>query len=196
MQIAKHYLAPRQREEKGLKPDQIEFSEAALQAVARHYTREAGVRNLEREIGNICRKYARKLLEGKQPDAAVTPEVVAELLGAPKFKVAEELEDRVKRPGVAVGLAWTPVGGEVLFVEANLARGGRHLTVTGQLGDVMQESTKAALTWVRSMASRLGLESDFLQGPGRSYPCAVGSHTQRRSIGRGHHGDGAGFFAR
>ena len=161
VQIAKHYLAPRQREEKGLKPDQIEFSEAALQAVARHYTREAGVRNLEREIGNICRKYARKLLEGKQPDAAVTPEVVAELLGAPKFKVAEELEDRVKRPGVAVGLAWTPVGGEVLFVEANLARGGRHLTVTGQLGDVMQESTKAALTWVRSMASRLGLESDF-----------------------------------
>ena len=161
VQIAKHYLAPRQREEKGLKPDQIEFSEAALQAVARHYTREAGVRNLEREIGNICRKYARKLLEGKQPDPAVTPELVAELLGAPKFKVAEELEDRVKRPGVAVGLAWTPVGGEVLFVEANLARGGRHLTVTGQLGDVMQESTKAALTWVRSMASRLGLESDF-----------------------------------
>ena len=161
VQIAKHYLAPRQREEKGLKPDQIEFSEAALQAVARHYTREAGVRNLEREIGNICRKYARKLLEGKQPDSAVTPEVVAELLGAPKYKVAEELEDRVKRPGVAVGLAWTPVGGEVLFVEANLARGGRHLTVTGQLGDVMQESTKAALTWVRSMASRLGLESDF-----------------------------------
>ena len=161
VQIAKNYLMPRQREEKGLDPEQIEFSEDALQDVARHYTREAGVRNLEREIGNICRKYARSLLEGKPRDPQVTPEVVAELLGAAKYKVAEELEDRVKRPGVAVGLAWTPVGGEVLFVEATLARGGRHLTMTGQLGDVMQESTKAALTWVRSMASSLGLEPDF-----------------------------------
>jgi ATP-dependent Lon protease len=159
--IARDFLAPRQREENGLKVDQIEFSDRALQDVARYYTREAGVRNLEREIGNICRKYARRILEGKLPEPGVTPEVVARLLGAAKYKVAEELEDRVKRPGVAVGLAWTPVGGEVLFVEANLAPGGRHLTVTGQLGDVMQESTKAALTWVRSMASRLGLESDF-----------------------------------
>ncbi len=159
--IARDYLAPRRIEETGLKVEQIEFSDDALQDVARHYTREAGVRNLEREIGNICRKYARQLLEGNEPEVRVTPKVVTSLLGAPKFKVAEELEERVKRAGVAVGLAWTPVGGEVLFVEANLARGGRHLTVTGQLGDVMQESTKAALTWVRSMATRLGLESDF-----------------------------------
>ncbi len=159
--IARDYLVPRRIEENGLKVEQIEFSDDALQDVARHYTREAGVRNLEREIGNICRKYARQLLEGKEPEVRVTPKVVTGLLGAPKFKVAEELEERVKRAGVAVGLAWTPVGGEVLFVEANLAGGGRHLTVTGQLGDVMQESTKAALTWVRSMATRLGLESDF-----------------------------------
>ena len=161
--IARDYLVPRQREENGLKEGQIEFPDSALQTIVRHYTREAGVRNLEREVGNICRKYARKLLEGKPGDPKVTPETVANLLGVYKYKVAEELEGRVKRPGVAVGLAWTPVGGEVLFVEANLAGGGRHLTVTGQLGEVMQESTKAALTWVRSMAQRLGLEGDFYQ---------------------------------
>ena len=161
VQIASKYLVPRRKEENGLKPDQIEFSEESLQFLTRRYTREAGVRNLEREIGNICRKYARQVLEGKEPAKGVSPETVQELLGVPKFKAEEELEGRVSRPGVAVGLAWTPVGGEVLFVEANLAGGGRNLTITGQLGDVMQESTKAALTWVRSVADRLGLESDF-----------------------------------
>jgi ATP-dependent Lon protease len=159
--IARDYLVPRQREENGLKEDQIQFSEDALQDIVRYYTREAGVRNLEREVGNVCRKYARRLLEQEALAPDVTRDVVSALLGAPKYKVAEELEERVKRPGVAVGLAWTPVGGEVLFVETNMAGGGRHLTVTGQLGDVMQESAKAALTWVRSMASRLGLEDDF-----------------------------------
>ena len=161
VQIAKNYLVPRQIEENGLKPDQIEFDEDALQSVARHYTREAGVRNLEREIGNICRKFARKILEGHPHRPPVTTEVVSTLLGAQKFRIAEELEDRIKRSGVAVGLAWTPVGGEVLFVEASLVGGGRNLTVTGQVGDVMQESTKAAVTWVRSVAHRLGLGADF-----------------------------------
>ena len=164
VQIAASYLVPRQREENGLKPEQIAFSTEALESIARHYTREAGVRNLEREVGNICRKYARKSLEGAMPDPEVTPAIVRELLGAPKFRIAEELEERVSRPGVAVGLAWTPVGGEVLFVEASLAGGGRNLTMTGQLGDVMQESTKAALTWVRSVVDRLGLEEDFYKG--------------------------------
>ena len=164
VQIAASYLVPRQREENGLKPEQIAFSTEALENIARHYTREAGVRNLEREVGNICRKYARKSLEGALPDPEVTPAIVRELLGAPKFRIAEELEERVSRPGVAVGLAWTPVGGEVLFVEASLAGGGRNLTMTGQLGDVMQESTKAALTWVRSVVDRLGLEEDFYKG--------------------------------
>ncbi len=164
VQIAASYLVPRQREENGLKPEQIAFSTEALESIARHYTREAGVRNLEREVGNICRKYARKSLEGVMPDPEVTPAIVRELLGAPKFRIAEELEERVSRPGVAVGLAWTPVGGEVLFVEASLAGGGRNLTMTGQLGDVMQESTKAALTWVRSVVDRLGLEEDFYKG--------------------------------
>jgi ATP-dependent Lon protease len=161
VQIATNYLAPRQTEENGLKPDQIVFEEEALRSVARHYTREAGVRNLEREIGNICRKFARKVLEGEAPDPGVTSSVVSKLLGSQKFRIAEELEDRIKRPGVAVGLAWTPVGGEVLFVEASLVGGGRNLTVTGQIGDVMQESTKAAVTWVRSVAPRLGMEADF-----------------------------------
>jgi ATP-dependent Lon protease len=101
------------------------------------------------------------LLEGKDPRLVVTPGVIEELLGSPKYQLEEEVEERVKRAGVVIGLAWTPVGGDILFVEANVARGGRHLTVTGQVGDVMQESTKAALTWVRSYAVELGLEPDF-----------------------------------
>jgi ATP-dependent Lon protease len=161
VEIGLRYLVPRQREQNGLVEDQIAFGEEALRHIARHYTREAGVRSLEREIGNICRKYARRILEGKAPSPEVTPAVVRDLLGVEKHKFEEELEERVRRPGVAVGLAWTPVGGEVLFVEAALSGGGRNLTVTGQLGDVMQESTRAALTWVRSIAPRIGVEADF-----------------------------------
>src|SRR4029077_10625580 len=112
-------------------------------------------------ISGICRKQARRLLEGKGDTLLVTKDIVVEYLGAPKFRLEEEVEERVKRAGVVIGLAWTPVGGDILFVEANIAKGGRHLTVTGQIGDVMQESTKAALTWVRSVAQQLGLDSDF-----------------------------------
>jgi ATP-dependent Lon protease len=130
-------------------------------SIARHYTRETGVRNLEREISGICRKQARRILEGKGDRLVVTREVVVEFLGTPKYRLEEEVEERVKRSGVVIGLAWTPVGGDILFVEANIAKGGRHLTVTGQIGEVMQESTKAALTWVRSYAIELGLDSDF-----------------------------------
>jgi ATP-dependent Lon protease len=161
VQIARNYLVPRSRENSGLQPDQIEFQDEALHRIVRHYTRETGVRNLERQITSICRKHARRTLEGKDPKLAVTPDVVTELLGALKFSLEEEVEERVRRAGVVIGLAWTPVGGDILFVEANIAKGGRHLTVTGQVGDVMQESTKAALTWVRSYASELGLDSDF-----------------------------------
>jgi ATP-dependent Lon protease len=161
VQIAKNYLVPRGRDASGLRPEQVEFEELALHHIVRHYTRETGVRNLERQITSICRKHARRTLEGKDPNLGVTPEVVAELLGSPKYQLEEEVEERVKRPGVVIGLAWTPVGGDILFVEANVAKGGRHLTVTGQVGDVMQESTKAALTWVRSYALELGLDSDF-----------------------------------
>ncbi len=161
VQIARSYLVPRGRENSGLQPDQIEFQDEALHRIVRHYTRETGVRNLERQLTSICRKHARRMLEGKDPKLAVTPDVVTELLGAPKFSLEEEVEERSKRAGVVIGLAWTPVGGDILFVEANIAKGGRHLTVTGQVGDVMQESTKAALTWVRSYATGLGLDSDF-----------------------------------
>src|SRR5947199_7115253 len=161
VQIARNYLVPRGRENSGLQPDQIEFQDETIHFIVRHYTRETGVRNLERQITSICRKHARRLLEGKDPRLVVTPQVVMELLGAPKYQLEEEVEERVKRPGVVIGLAWTPVGGDILFVEANIAKGARHLTVTGQVGDVMQESTKAALTWVRSYDSGLGLEADF-----------------------------------
>jgi ATP-dependent Lon protease len=161
LQIARRYLVPRGIDNNGLNAEQIEFVDDALSMIARHYTRETGVRNLEREISGICRKQARRFLEGKTEKLVVTRDVVVEFLGIEKFRLAEEVEERVKRPGVVIGLAWTPVGGDILFVEANISKGGRHLTVTGQLGDVMQESTKAALTWVRSAAGPLGLDPDF-----------------------------------
>ena len=161
VQIARNYLVPRGRENSGLKADQIEFQDQALHYIVRHYTRETGVRNLERQITSICRKHARRVLEGKHPHLNVTLDVVTELLGSQKYQLEEEVEERVKRAGVVIGLAWTPVGGDILFVEANISKGARHLTVTGQVGDVMQESTKAALTWVRSYALELGLDPDF-----------------------------------
>ncbi len=161
LQIARQYLVPRGRENNGLTPEQIEFEDEALSMVVRHYTRETGVRNLEREISGICRKQARRMLEGKGDQLTVTRDVVEEFLGLPRYRPEEEVEERVNRPGVVIGLAWTPVGGDILFVEANIAKGARHLTVTGQIGDVMQESTKAALTWVRSKALELGLDADF-----------------------------------
>jgi ATP-dependent Lon protease len=161
LQIARQYLVPRGRENNGLQPDQIDFEDDALSMIVRHYTRETGVRNLEREISGICRKQARRILEGKGDKLIVTRDIVVEFLGLPKYRLEEEIEERVNRPGVVLGLAWTPVGGDVLFVEANISKGARHLLVTGQIGEVMQESTKAALTWVRSKASELGLEGDF-----------------------------------
>ena len=161
LQIARQYLVPRGRENNGLKPEQIEFEDDALSMIVRHYTRETGVRNLEREISGICRKQARRMLEGKGDHLVVTREVVEEFLGLPRYRLEEEVDERINRPGVVIGLAWTPVGGDILFVEANISKGARHLTVTGQIGEVMQESTKAALTWVRSKSQELGLESDF-----------------------------------
>jgi ATP-dependent Lon protease len=161
LQIAKQYLVPRGRDNNGLRQDQIEFEDDALLTVIRHYTRETGVRNLEREISGICRKQARRMLEGKGETLKVTREVVEEFLGLARFRLEEEVEERAKTPGVVIGLAWTPVGGDILFVEANISKGARHLTVTGQIGEVMQESTKAALTWVRSKEQDLNLERDF-----------------------------------
>jgi len=159
--ISFRYLIPRQIEENGITTDQIEFPEEAVRHVIRHYTREAGVRNLERNLGTICRKQARRIAEGKPEKLTVTKEVIQEFLGGIKIRVEGEIAERTKRPGVAVGLAWTPAGGDVLFIEANKMKGKGGFTMTGQIGQVMQESMQAALTWVRSNAERLGIASDF-----------------------------------
>jgi ATP-dependent Lon protease len=161
LHIARRYLVPRQVEENGITAEQIEFPDDALRYIIRHYTREAGVRSLERTIGTICRKQARRLAEGKTEKLIVTNEVIQEFLGGIKIRVEGEIEERTERPGVAVGLAWTPSGGDVLFVEANAMKGKGGFTMTGQIGQVMQESMQAALTWVRSNAAQLGIAEDF-----------------------------------
>ena len=161
--IAERYLIPRQIKENGLEPEMIEFPTAAVGLIARHYTREAGVRRLEQLIGTVCRKTARKVAEGRTEKLVVTTEVVHEYLGGIKVRVDTELAERTKRAGVAVGLAWTPAGGDVLFIEANKMKGKGGFTMTGQIGDVMKESMQAALTWVRSNASSLGLDEDVLK---------------------------------
>jgi ATP-dependent Lon protease len=194
--IAVNYLIPRQIEENGLTKENIRFNENALSHIIQSYTREAGVRNLEREIGTICRKQARRLAEqrslgaasaGESPAAAppaaaetgapgagdgappadllvVTPEVVEEFLRAPRFRKDAEIAERTKKPGVAVGLAWTPAGGDILFIEATkMPGGGKGMTLTGHLGKVMQESMQAALSWVRAHAEQLGIDPEFFQ---------------------------------
>jgi ATP-dependent Lon protease len=161
--IAERYLIPRQIKENGLMPEQIEFPTASVSRIARHYTREAGVRKLEQLIGTVCRKTARKVAEGMTEKLIVTPEIVHEYLGGIKVRVDTEIAERTKRPGVSVGLAWTPVGGDVLFIEANKMKGKGGVKMTGQLGDVMKESVDAALTWVRSNATVIGLDEDVLK---------------------------------
>lgn len=161
--IAERYLVPRQIKENGITPELIEIPTESVAMIARHYTREAGVRRLEQLIGTVCRKTARKVAEGLTEKLIVTPEVVHEFLGGIKVRVDTEIAERTKRPGVAVGLAWTPAGGDVLFIEANKMKGKGGFSITGQIGDVMKESMQAALTWVRSNASTLGLDEDVLK---------------------------------
>jgi ATP-dependent Lon protease len=162
--IAKRFLIPRQTTEHGLKlGDQIEFSDEALHEIIHSYTREAGVRNLEREIANLIRKQARRIAEGKLEKQIVTPEVVHATLGVPKFRLEKEVEERVQKPGVSVGLVWTPVGGDIVFIEATSMRGGKQFTMTGHLGEVMQESMRAALSWVRAHAEEYGIDPDFFR---------------------------------
>jgi len=170
IQIARKHLVPKQVRDHGLtttggtpsagEAAQIRFTDAALTILIRHYTREAGLRNLEREIATITRKIAKRRVEGHVEPVEVTPDLVGELLGAPRFLV-EELEERTRVPGVTVGLAWTPAGGDILFIEATRMKGSKTLMLTGQLGDVMKESAQAALSWVRSHANELGIRSDF-----------------------------------
>jgi ATP-dependent Lon protease len=164
LHIAHKYLIPKQATEHGLKVgEQIEFTDEGLREIIHSFTREAGVRNLEREIATITRKQARRIAEDKMEKMTVTPEVVREFLGVPKFRTEKEVEERVKRPGVAVGLVWTPVGGDIIFIEATRMRGGKQFTMTGHLGEVMQESMTAALTWTRANCERYGIDPDFFR---------------------------------
>src|SRR5436309_1658430 len=164
VQIAVRHLIPKQTEEHGVKwPEQIEFSRTALAFLIRHYTREAGVRNLEREIAMLCRKQARKIAEGVASKFFVESEIIPDFLGVPRFRLENEIVDRTRQPGVAVGLAWTPSGGDVLFVEATVMKGGKNFTMTGHVGQVMQESMQAALVWVRSHAADYDLDPEFFQ---------------------------------
>ena len=159
--ISFQYLIPRQIDENGITAEQIEFPEEAVSYIIRHYTREAGVRNLERTIGTICRKQARRIAEGKTDKLVITKEIVQQFLGGIKVRSEGEIADRTKRAGVVVGLAWTPSGGDVLFVEANQMKGKGGLTITGQIQDVMRESMQAGLSWVRSNAKQLGIDEEF-----------------------------------
>jgi ATP-dependent Lon protease len=164
LHIAHKYLIPKQTAENGIKAgEQIEFTDDGLREIIHSFTREAGVRNLEREIATITRKQARRIAEGKTEKMVVTPEIVREFLGVPKFRTEKEVEERVKRPGVAVGLVWTPVGGDIIFIEATRMRGGKQFTMTGHLGEVMQESMTAALTWTRANGERYGIDPDFFR---------------------------------
>jgi ATP-dependent Lon protease len=158
VRIAVGYLVPRQIRENGLREGEITFDEDTLHVIVRDYTREAGVRNLEREIGTICRKAAVKIAEGKGETVHVTADDVADYLGPRRF--FEEVAERTQVPGVATGLAWTPTGGTILFVEASQMPGNKGFTLTGQLGDVMKESAQAALTYIRSKAPQWGIPDD------------------------------------
>jgi len=163
MNIARYYLIPRQIRENGLKPEEVEFTEEAIRSIIRNYTREAGVRNLEREIGGVCRKVAVQITEGKAERVVVDPEKVREFLGRPKYLATQEIIRRTEIPGVAIGLAWTPVGGEILFVEATRMPGNKGFITTGSVGKVMQESAQAALSYVRSRATELGIDPEIFE---------------------------------
>ena len=159
LQIAKRHILPKQIMENGLNNDQVAFDSNSIKELVRSYTREAGVRNLEREIANVLRKVARDLVEQKSKSIKITKKKVGDYLGAPRFH--SELAERTTKPGVVTGLAWTAAGGDILFVESTQMNGKGKLTLTGQLGDVMKESATAALTFVRSNANKFGINSEF-----------------------------------
>jgi ATP-dependent Lon protease len=160
--IARKYLLPRQITQNGIKPTQLRMEDDTIQHVISHYTHEAGLRNLEREIGKICRKIARKVAEGGRGPYSVTKKNIAKYLGPPKTIPESELE-RLSQPGLVTGLAWTEIGGELLQIEVNIMPGKGKLTLTGQLGDVMKESAQAALTYCRSRTEELGVDEEFFE---------------------------------
>jgi ATP-dependent Lon protease len=161
LRIAQEHLIARQLAANSLRAEEVTFDEEALRKLIREYTREAGVRNLEREIGAVLRKAAVRIAAGDLQSVAVTPEIVREYLGRPRFKFEASLRKEV--PGVATGMAWTPVGGDVLFVEATRSRGRGGLTITGQLGKVMEESVRIAYSYLRSRAGELGIDEERVE---------------------------------
>jgi ATP-dependent Lon protease len=161
LKIAQKYLIPKEIKANALKPEEIVIEEDALKGIIKEYTREAGVRNLEREIANVCRKVAKHIAEGKPSPITIRAGDLHEYLGNPRFFA--ETAIMIDRPGVVTGLAWTPTGGDILFVEATKMPGNKQLTLTGQLGDVMKESAQAALSYVRSQAEVLGINKDFFE---------------------------------
>lgn len=161
LHIAKGYLIPRQVKENGLKVEEVSFDDDAIRAIARDYTREAGVRNLEREIGRVARRIATRLAEGQSPPFDITGDKVRDLLGKPRFYY--EVAERTVTPGVATGLVWTPVGGDIVFIEATRMPGQKGFVMTGMLGDVMRESAQAALSYVRSKTKDLGVDDKFFE---------------------------------
>jgi ATP-dependent Lon protease len=162
LHIAQGYLVPRQIKENGLRPGEVTFEDAAILQLMRDYTREAGVRNLEREIGGICRKLVTRMSEGKTTfPVHVEAQLLQDLLGKPKFY--SEVVDRTETSGVATGMVWTPVGGDIVFIEATLMRGAKGFQLTGQLGDVMRESAQAALSYVRSRAADLKIDEKLFE---------------------------------
>jgi ATP-dependent Lon protease len=163
VQIARNYLIPRQLKENGLLPDEVHFTDEAIRTIIRSYTREAGVRNLEREIGAVCRKIATRITEKGDVAREIDSADVRQLLGRLRFQGNEEVALRTSLPGVATGLAWTPIGGDVLFIEATRMPGSKGFLITGSLGNVMQESARAALSYTRSKAESLGIDPDFFE---------------------------------
>ncbi len=161
LQIARRHLIPKQVAENGITAEQVVFTDEGLLFLIHRYTREAGLRNLEREIGSICRKVARGITEGNTDVVVASPEKIRELLGPERF--FSEVAERTDEPGVAVGLVWTPMGGDIIFIEATRMAGKKGITVTGNLGDVMKESAQAALSHIRARASRLGIPPDFFE---------------------------------
>jgi len=159
VKIANRYLIPRQREAHGLKAKQIKFTNGAVKQIVMGYTREAGLRNLEREIANICRGVATKIVQRKVKSVSIKVDDLHTYLGP--VRLTSETKARITTPGIATGLAWTPTGGELLFIEATAMKGGKGLTMTGQLGDVMKESATAALSFARANAKDLGIDEDF-----------------------------------
>ena len=194
LKIATDHLVAKQVKNHGLTPEYIAFTDEALRQVIRGYTREAGVRNLEREIGALCRKVARRRAEGDEAPVEITPRRRRRDARRAAF-LDEEMEERTKDPGVAIGLAWTPVGGEVLFIEASRMAGTGSLTLTGQLGDVMKESARAALSWLRAHAQRVRHRSGLLQERRDARARAVRRDSEGRPVGGRHDGDGAGVGA-